>query len=82
MLWWEGDQIGVFITGLTISILMGKGVTGWGKLFFWLMPIIPVYIYSKYKVKYPRGFFRHCLYFVGFMKITGYPEFFDKKFIE
>jgi hypothetical protein len=45
------------------------------------MVIFPV-IYAKLKKRYPRGFMKHALYFIGFLELRGYPTFFEKEFTE
>ncbi len=49
---------------------------------FFLITFVSPFLYSKFKKKYPRGFLRHSLYFIGLIKMHCYPDFFQRKFIE
>ena len=74
VLWLESDEFSIFLGCLVLAMTYG-----WQ--FFILMFVIP-WAYSKAKRKYPRGFFKHCLWFAGLVKIEGYPEYFEKRFNE
>lgn len=51
-------------------------------IFTWALAFAGPYFYSKAKRKYPRGFFKHMLYYMGLIKIEGYPSAFIKEFRE
>ncbi len=74
VLWFEIDELGVVFLSLILALVL-EGV------FYLLLFILP-YVYSKMKRKYPRGFLGHVLYFVGITTLHGYPQFFEKEFIE
>jgi hypothetical protein len=40
------------------------------------------YVYIRAKKKYPRGFFKHILYFFGLTKLEGYPTYHERDFVE
>ncbi|RMG69972.1 MAG: type IV conjugative transfer system protein TraL [Nitrospirae bacterium] len=75
VLWMEVDEMAVFFTLLIFVYIFTSWIT------FFLM-IIGTYLYSVTKKKYPRGFLKHCLYFLGFIDMKGYPTFFEKEFLE
>ncbi len=74
VLWWEVDEFVIVIIFFMLAMMFGY-------VFYILMFIVP-YLYSKNKNKYPRGFFKHILYFVGVLKLNGYPTYFEREFIE
>lgn len=76
VLWWEMDQ--VIIAALTLGgALLSRG--GW---IIWTIALLLNYFYSKMKANRPRGFIKHVLYVLGFVKMQCYPEYFEQKFIE
>jgi type IV conjugative transfer system protein TraL len=74
VLWMEADDLAVIAFGYMMGILIGF-------VGFSAMVIFPV-IYARLKKRYPRGFMKHALYFIGFLELRGYPTFFEKEFTE
>jgi len=75
VMWLESDELALFFGGLTVALLFDSWV-------LWILPVALPYLYGRLKKKYPRGFLKHCLYFAGFMKLEGYPTFFEQEFLE
>jgi len=75
VLWWESDEFVVVMLGLILWLLFGG-------YYFILIGLIVPFFYSRFKKRHSRGFFGHLMYFLGFKKFKGYPEFFMKDFIE
>jgi hypothetical protein len=48
----------------------------------WILLIVVPWTYSRMKNKYPRGFLRHGLYFIGLVELKGYPSPFEEEFTE
>ena len=83
ILFWESDEVGIFAINFTLVSSIGKlfawnwqGVVSWVALF-----VLPSF-YSHYKKKFPAGFFKHTLYFCGWLVPRHYPGFFVKRFYE
>jgi len=74
VLWWETDEFVVVVIFFLLALMFGY--------VFYIFMIAAPYLYSKSKRKYPRGFFKHILYFLGILKLNGYPTYFEKEFFE
>jgi len=74
ILWFESDDLVIMLIFFVFAITFGS--------LFWLVMFAAPYLYSKLKKRYPRGFFRHTLYFLGLIKLKGYPSYFEKEFQE
>ena len=74
ILMFEVDELVVFLLFFVLWLSFGK--------LFIIPMFVGTYLYSKTKKKYPRGFFRHLLYFSGLIKIHDYPHYFERRFIE
>lgn len=74
ILWFETDDLAIVMIFFLLALLFGH--------IFWLMVLVGPYIYTKIKKRYPRGFLRHILYFLGLIKMKGYPSYFEKEFTE
>jgi type IV conjugative transfer system protein TraL len=74
VLWFESDEIALIAICYTLGLLFG--------LIGWIMMVVVPYLYSRIKKNYPRGFLKHCLYFIGLLHLKGYPIFFEKEFLE
>ncbi len=72
VLWFETDELGVLVIFFLLAMVFGS--------FFWLLIVVGPYLYSRVKRKYPRGFLKHSLYFLGILKMKGYPLFFEQRF--
>ena len=75
ILWFEADEIGIFFIALAMALIFG----GW---FFTLSIIGAPWVYRIMKAKFPKGFLRHVFYMAGFLKMHGYPHYFEDKFNE
>jgi type IV conjugative transfer system protein TraL len=74
VLWFECDEIGIICVFFTIAMIFGS--------LTWFFLIIGPWYYSHLKKKYPRGFLRHCLYFMGLVRLHNYPGYFEELFVE
>lgn len=74
VLWWESDEFVIVMMFFILALMFGY--------VFWLFLIAGPYIYTKFKRKYPRGFLKHLLWILGFVKVEHYPSFWEKEFIE
>jgi type IV conjugative transfer system protein TraL len=74
VLWFETDELIIVFTFLIFALIFGY--------LFWLLLFLGPYLYTRLKKKYPRGFLRHMLYFIGLIHIKGYPSYFEKEFFE
>lgn len=74
ILFFEPDDIAIIIASYLMAILFGR-IT-------WILLIIAPWGYAHVKRKYPRGFLRHGLYFLGLVEMNGYPSPFEKEFTE
>jgi len=72
--WWEADVIAVTVFSAYAGFFL-KGP-------FYLVIVLLPWLYNRCKKKYPRGFLRHSLYFIGLLDLKGYPTFFEKRFLE
>jgi len=71
----EPDEQMLIITGLLMAFTIG----GW---YMWVLLFMGPYVYIRAKKKYPRGFFKHILYFFGLTKLEGYPTYHERDFVE
>jgi type IV conjugative transfer system protein TraL len=74
VLWFETDELVIVVVFLIFALIFGY--------LFWLFLFVGPYLYTRLKKKYPRGFLRHVLYFIGLIRIKGYPSYFEKEFFE
>jgi hypothetical protein len=74
ILWFEPDDIAIAV-GCYLLVMLFGGVT-------WILLIVVPWTYSRMKNKYPRGFLRHGLYFIGLVELKGYPSPFEEEFTE
>ncbi|HZR45797.1 MAG TPA: type IV conjugative transfer system protein TraL [Candidatus Manganitrophaceae bacterium] len=74
VLWLESDELIIALIFYIIALLFGS--------IFWLMIVGGPYLYSTQKKRYPRGFLKHCFYFIGLVRLKGYPTFFEDEFQE
>lgn len=75
VLWFELDELIIFIFSLTFAIIY-KG------LFMWILFIAIQWLYTRTKRKNARGFLKHILYMAGLMDMKNYPGYFEKEFRE
>jgi type IV conjugative transfer system protein TraL len=74
VLWFETDELVIVVVFLIFALIFGY--------LFWLLLFVGPYLYTRLKKKYPRGFLRHVLYFIGLIRLKGYPSYFEKEFFE
>lgn len=74
IIWFESDEIMVILFGYLIGNLFG----GWA----WAAIAVLPWPYIIAKKKNPRGYLKHLLYMLGFLKIDGYPIYFSQEFNE
>ena len=77
ILWLQPDDIFIAV----ITYVIGINVIGFSLELIILMVSV-LWGYSSVKKKYPRGFLKHMLYFLGYAKLKGYPIFNIKEFRE
>ncbi|WP_305045023.1 type IV conjugative transfer system protein TraL [Geoalkalibacter sp.] len=73
VLFWETDELLMIVMGLVIALLSDA-------LWTWSLVIIIPVIYCRIKKDRPKGYLYHLLYFAGFIKMEGYPLYFDNTF--
>ncbi|MDQ5988248.1 MAG: hypothetical protein CSYNP_04006 [Syntrophus sp. SKADARSKE-3] len=74
VLWFEPDELSLMCLFFVFALLFGN--------IFWLLMFVAPWYYGRVKRKYPRGFFRHSLYFIGITEMKGYPSYFEEEFVE
>jgi type IV conjugative transfer system protein TraL len=74
VLWFEVDELVLFLFFLTLSLLYGK--------LMWLIFLVFQYSYTKTKRSQARGFLKHVLYVFGLIKMNNYPDYFQQEFHE
>jgi type IV conjugative transfer system protein TraL len=74
ILWFEVDELVLFLFFLTLSLLYGK--------LMWIVFLISQYSYTKTKRSQARGFLKHVLYVFGLVKMNHYPDYFQQEFHE
>jgi hypothetical protein len=74
VLWFEVDELVLFLFFLTLSLLYGK--------LMWIVFLISQYSYTKTKRSQARGFLKHVLYVFGLVKMNHYPDYFQQEFHE
>ena len=74
ILWFEIDEVVIFLFCFTATLIYGR----------WMWIVFPLvqYFYVRTKRKNARGFLKHVLYVLGFTRMKGYPEYFQKEFWE
>jgi len=74
VLWFEIDELVIFLFSLTATLIYGK----------WMWLVFPVvqYFYTRTKRRNARGFLKHILYVFGFIQMKNYPDYFQKEFHE
>lgn len=75
ILWWEFDE------AFLIFIFFGIWIMTFTWATFFLMIIVP-WLFVRAKRKNSKGYFKHLLYYCGFVKFKGYPTFFERNFLE
>lgn len=75
VLWWESDELGLMMLALVIGMVFEH-------IIFWIVPFLGVFQYGKIKKKYPRGFIKHLMYFIGLVKFKHYPDYWEEVFQE
>ena len=74
LIWWESDELAVILLFVGLAIEFGG--------LFWVLPAAAVLGLPRLKRGYPKGFLRHVFYFLGLTRLQGYPEYWDKEFLE
>ena len=74
VLWFETDELVLFVFTLTLALLYGK--------LMWIVFLATQYFYTRTKRVKPRGFLKHIIYMIGFIKMNNYPEYFQREFHE
>ena len=74
VLWFEADDLCIILIFFTLALVYGK--------IAWLLVVLVPWLYTKAKNKYPRGFLKHCFYFVGVLTPEKYPIFGENIFFE
>ena len=74
VLWFEADELAIILLSFMVASIF-KG-------YFWFTVLIAPFLYTRYKLRYPRGFLKHMLYFSGIKELQHYPSAFHKEFLE
>ena len=74
ILWFESDEFVILLISLIFGFTMGLVMLGAG--------IAGFLGYKKIKKQYPRGFFRHIPYLLGFKTFERFPHVFITDFHE
>jgi len=74
VLWFEVDELAIFLFTLTIALVYG-GMA-------WIAFVAIQYFYTRTKRSKPRGFLKHVLYVCGFLQMKNYPGYFHQEFHE
>ena len=74
VLWFEVDELAIFLFTLTIALVYG-GLA-------WIAFVAIQYFYTRTKRSKPRGFLKHILYVCGFLQMKNYPGYFHQEFHE
>jgi len=74
ILWFEVDELVIFLFSLTLALIYGK--------LMWIVFLAVQYFYTRTKRTRSRGFLKHVLYLLGFLKMKNYPEYFQREFHE
>lgn len=74
VLWFEVDELVLFLFFLTLALLYGK--------LMWIVFLAAQYFYTKTKRSQARGFLKHALYVLGLARMKYYPDFFQQEFHE
>jgi type IV conjugative transfer system protein TraL len=74
VLWFEVDELVLFLFFLTLALLYGK--------LMWVIFLVSQYSYTKTKRSQARGFLKHILYVFGLIKMKNYPDYFQQEFHE
>ena len=74
ILWFEVDELVIFLFSLTLALIYGK--------LMWIVFLAVQYFYTRTKRTKSRGFLKHVLYLLGFLKMKHYPEYFQREFHE
>jgi len=83
VLWWETDEVAIMVFSYTVSSTFGKFFElSFFALVTWAILLVPYFVYNYYKSKYPSGFFKHMLYFLGLKRVPHYPSYFIHDFSE
>ncbi len=73
VLWWEADVFVMFLVALTLTMAISY-------LFLPLIVYGPMG-FNRLKQENPRGYSTHLFYFIGQLKLKGYPGYFEQEFI-
>jgi len=74
ILWFEVDELVIFLFSLTLALIYGK--------LMWIVFLAVQYFYTRTKRTRSRGFLKHVLYLLGFLRMKNYPEYFQREFHE
>jgi type IV conjugative transfer system protein TraL len=81
VLWFEIDELVIFLFTLTFALIYGSFSTLPG-ITVWVLFVAIQYFYTKTKRNKPRGFLKHLLYAASLIKMDDYPEYFQQEFHE
>ena len=75
LLFWESDELALIIIMITLASIGSSKI-------LWLLTIVLPMTYSRMKKSYPRGFLKHMLYSLGFIKFSHYPNAETQRYFE
>ena len=74
VLWFEVDELTIFLFTLTVALIYG-GLA-------WIVFVLVQYGDIRTKRHKPRGFFKHLLYASALLRMKNYPGYFEQEFHE
>ena len=74
-IWMEADELVILFIMIGFC-LIGKSI------FMWIAAVFIQVLYISKKKNKSKGYFKHILYMLGFIKLNGYPEYFEQEFYE
>ncbi len=75
ILWWEMDEAAMIFLMFFAAMVFDHPL-------IWAGIIVVPWMYIKIKRRGSRGYFKHFLYSLGFVKLKGYPSAFERNFSE
>lgn len=74
VLWFESDTFSLGMASITLGTFVQWSLAPIGIFLTWR--------FAKAKKHMNRGYFKQIWYFLGFQKIKGYPDYFERRFFE
>lgn len=75
ILFLEMDDLSIMFTFFFLAAIFRR-------MEFFGIALVAPYFSIKIKKKYPRGYLKHVMYFLGIIRFKGYPSSFEIHFLE